>query len=40
MDGLSQRRFVKDFLQERERADPGLKERMLGALVRAHLCGW
>jgi len=40
IDGASRRQEVKDFLLEQEKKDPGLKDRMLGAICRAHLCGW
>lgn len=39
-DGHSERQTTKDFLRQLEHDDPGLKERMLGALRRGHLCGW
>lgn len=39
-DGASRRQQVKEFLLGQEKADPGLKERMLGAMQKAHLSGW
>ncbi len=39
-DGASRRQEVKEFLLQQEKADPGLKERMLTALQKAHLSGW
>ncbi len=40
LGGETRRGAIKAFLLCREREDPGLKERMLGALQRGHLSGW
>lgn len=39
-DGETNRQRVKEFLRERERADPGFTCRLFGALRRAGLDGW
>lgn len=39
-DGATNRQRTKEFLQERERQDPGFSYRLFGAMRRAGLDGW
>lgn len=39
-DGQSSRQWAKQWLEEQEKANPGVRQRIFGAMVRSHLCGW
>ncbi|MEG1774537.1 MAG: tRNA 2-thiocytidine biosynthesis TtcA family protein, partial [Oscillospiraceae bacterium] len=40
VDGVTRRQKVKDFLREQEKLDPGLKNRIFGAIRRGHISDW
>ncbi|MEG2174751.1 MAG: ATP-binding protein [Oscillospiraceae bacterium] len=40
IDGSTRRQNVKEFLQEMEKKDPGLKIRIFGAMRRGHISDW
>ena len=39
-DGYTRRQYVKDLLQQLNRENPGVKDRMFSAIVNGHLEDW
>lgn len=39
-DGYSSRQWAKEWLDEQEKHHPGVRQRIFGAMIRSHLCGW
>ncbi len=40
VDGATQRQKTKDYLNDLEKINPGVKKRLFGAMVRGHISGW
>ena len=40
VDGITNRQWTKDFLKDMEAKDKGFKERIFGAMKRAHVSNW
>lgn len=40
VDGKTNRQITKEFLAEKEKADPGFKDRIFGAIRRKNINGW
>ena len=39
-DGVSSRQWAKEWLEEQEKQNPGVRQRIFGAMTRSHLCNW
>ena len=39
-DGVSSRQWAKEWLEEQEKQNPGVRQRIFGAMTKSHLCGW
>jgi tRNA(Ile)-lysidine synthase TilS/MesJ len=39
-DGVSSRQWSKEWLEEQEKQNPGVRQRIFGAMTRSHLCNW
>ena len=39
-DGVSSRQWAKEWLEEQEKQNPGVRQKIFGAMTKSHLCGW